>query len=275
MDFEVFAVETMQAQKSSTTEAVAFRALYQTLNQDEGNHGRYYTLRREPRLASSSARKYGTRTPYIGTEVFVSLVDQHEAPFAQDMHYLSVQALLTNRDLPRLVPRNGRTDLRTADSVPCHGIGLIRPPSTPRPPYAQGELAWRLIRQLGFNYLPLSELPHREGAQALRDMLRLYIGVDNPQAERQVAGLIGCQTRPVTRRLPGTGPLVYGRGIDIELSVDEDNFSGTSPYLFGWVLEHYFARHVAINVFTQTRLSSMQRGEVSQWPVRMGTRGVV
>jgi hypothetical protein len=33
MDFEVFAVETMQAQKSSTTEAVAFRALYQTLNQ--------------------------------------------------------------------------------------------------------------------------------------------------------------------------------------------------------------------------------------------------
>jgi len=27
------------------------------------------------------------------------------------------------------------------------------------------------------------------------------------------------------------------------------------------VLEHYLARHVSINVFTQTTLESMQRGE--------------
>ncbi|WP_348754688.1 type VI secretion system baseplate subunit TssF, partial [uncultured Aquincola sp.] len=35
------------------------------------------------------------------------------------------------------------------------------------------------------------------------------------------------------------------------------------------------ARHVAINTFVQTRLHSMQRGEVAHWPVRMGQRGGV
>jgi len=274
MDFEVHSLLQVQGQRAATTESIDFRPLYQTLNQDEGNHGRYYTLRREARLSSDSARKYGTRTPYIGSETFASLVDQREAPYPDGLRYLSIQAMLTNRDLPRLVPRNGRNDLRLADSVPVSGVGLIRAPSAPRPPFAQGETAWRLIRQLSFNYLPLTELPHREGAQGLRDMLRLYLGSSNPEGERQIAGLIGCRTQPVTRRLPGNGPLVYGRGVQVDVTVDEENFSGVSPYLFGLVLEHYFARHVAINVFSQTRLHSMQRGEVSNWPPRMGQREV-
>ena len=118
-------------------------------------------------------------------------------------------------------------------------------------------------------------MPHREGAQALRDMLRLFIHGDDAIAKRQIESLIGSRIQPVTRRLPGSGPLVYGRGVECELTVDEDGFSGGSPYLFGLVLEHYLARHVSINVFTETALKSMQRGEVARWPVRMGTRGIV
>ena len=275
MDLEVFGVKDMSAQMADTTQSLSFRPLYQTLNQDEGNHGRYFSLRRELRLASDNARKYGTRTPYVGTEVFVSLVDQHEAPFSQSLRYLSVKALLTNRDLPRLVPRNGESDLSVSDSLPVRAVGLVRAPSQPRAPFAQGEMAWRLIRQLNFNYLPLSDMDHREGAQALRDMLRLFVNSDDLVANRQIDGLIGSRVTPVTRRLPGSGPLVYGRGVQCDLTVDEDAFSGMSPYLMGVVLEHYLARHVSINVFTQTRLESMQRGPVALWPVRMGTRGVV
>lgn len=275
MDFEVFSVQEMSGQLSQNTEQLQFRAMYQTLNQDEGNHGRYFSLRRESRLPSDNVRKYGTRTPYVGTEVFVSLVDQQEAPYSQELRYLSVTTLLTNRDLPRLVPRNGYDDLSIADSVPVKVVGLVRPPSKPKAPFARGETAWRLIRQLNFNYLPLMDMNTRQGAQALRDMLRLFITADDLEAGRQIDSLIGSQITPVTRRLPGSGPLVYGRGVDCELTIDEDGFSGVSPYLFGLVLEHYLARHVSINVFTQTRITSMQRGHVAQWPVRMGNRGIV
>ena len=275
LDFEVFAVQELQGQMASTTEMQPFRPLYQTLNHDEGNHGRYFSVRREPRLVPESTRKYGTRTSYVGTEVFVSLVDQNEAPYSQALRYLSVQALVTNRDLPRLVPRNGHDDLQVGESLPVRAIGLIRPPSAPQPPFAEGELAWRLIRQLGFNYLPLHEMDEREGAQALRDMLRLFVQQDDRVGQQQIGSLMASELKPVTRRLPGTGPLVYGRGVECRLTVDEDGFSGISPYLFGLILEHYLARHVAINTFVQTRLQSMQRGEVALWPVRMGQRGGV
>ncbi len=114
-----------------------------------------------------------------------------------------------------------------------------------------------------------------QGAQALRDMLRLFVNADDVVAHKQIQSLIGSRIEPVTRRLPGSGPLVYGRGVQCALTVDENGFSGGSPYLFGLVLEHYLARHVSINVFTQTVLHAMQRGEVARWPVRMGGRGVV
>lgn len=275
LDFEVYAVQALAGQQAQSTAAMDFRPLYQTINEDEGNHGRYFSVRREQRLASDTSRKYGTRTPYIGTEVFLSLVDQNEAPYADSLRYLSVKALLTNRDLPCLVPRNGQSDLAVADSIPVSAVGLIRPPSTPKSPFAQREIAWRLIRQLGFNHLPLADLPQRQGAQALRDMLRLFVAADNEVQRRQIDALVGSRIQAVTRRLPGAGPLIYGRGVLCTLSVDEDGFSGTSPYLFGLVLEHYLTKHVSINVFTQTALESMQRGSVAQWPVRMGGRGIV
>ncbi|WP_211443035.1 type VI secretion system baseplate subunit TssF [Collimonas humicola] len=275
MDFEVFSVQEISAQADKNAEAMTFRPLFQTLNQDEGNFGRYFSMRRERRLTSSTARKYGTRTPYTGTEVFISLVDQNEAPYADNLSHLAVNALLTNRDLPGLVPRNGQSDLRVADSLPVASVGLIRPPSTPQAPFAEREMAWRLIRQLGFNYLPLTDMSGREGGQALRDMLRLFVTGEDSAQMRQVQSLIGSDVEPVTRRLPGKGPLVYGRGVACKLTVDEAGFSGTSPYLFGLILEHWLARHVSINVFTQTELHSMQRGMVARWPVRMGGRGVV
>lgn len=275
LDFEIYAINEIIGQQAHTTQQLNFRPLFHTLNQDEGNYGRYFSVRREARLMSDTARRYGTRTPYIGSEIFVSLVDQHEAPYSARLRHLSVQAWVTNRDLPLLIPRDGRNDLFASDSIPVASIGLIRPPSKPKPAFAQGEHAWRLIRQLGFNHLPLADMPHRKGAQALRDMLRLFVATDDDVALRQIESLIGTQTTPVTRRLPGSGPLVYGRGVHCLLTVDETGFSGTSPYLFGLVLEQYLARHVAINMFTQCELKSMQRGSVAQWPVRMGSRGAV
>ncbi|TCW85064.1 type VI secretion system baseplate subunit TssF [Burkholderia sp. SRS-46] len=275
LDYEVFSVETVYGQVAATSDELEFRPLYQTLNNDEGNHGRYFSTRRERRIVSDSARRYGTRTPYIGTEAFLSLVDQNEAPYGENIRVLSVEALLTNRDLATLVPRDGRRDLTTEESAPVESIGLIRAPSSPKAPYAEREMAWRLIRQLNFNYLPFEDLDHREGGQGLRDLLRLYLSDENTEHRRQVESLVGVKTRPVTRKLPGTGPMTFGRGIECALTVDETGFSGLSPYLFGVVIEHWLARHVSINSFTQTELHSMQRGRIARWPVRAGARGVL
>jgi type VI secretion system protein ImpG len=76
----------------------------------------------------------------------------------------------------------------------------------------------------------------------------------------------------VVRRLPFKGPLTFGTGVEIVLELDELAFQGTSAFLFAGVLERFFARHAAINSFTQLTLKTPQRGTVMRWPPRIGMR---
>ena len=275
LDYEIYKVTEVLGQESDSSENTLFRPLFETLNQDDGNYGKYFSINREMRLVSDSIRKYGTRTQYIGSEVFVNLVDQFEAPYSDNIRYLSVTAEVTNRDLAILLPRNGKRDLLCKLSIPSKEIGIIRPISPTRAPFALRERAWRLIRQLSFNYLPLSELDGRAGGQALRDLLNLFVAHQDENAKQQINALLGSEVKAVNRRLPGKGPIVYGRGIEFELSIDEQGFSGNSPFLFGLILEHFITKHVSINMFTQASLTSLQRGHIHRFAPRMGRRTAV
>ncbi|MTH46696.1 type VI secretion system baseplate subunit TssF [Intestinirhabdus alba] len=275
VDYEIFSVNKVYGLQAETSEELAFNALYQTRHSDTGNFGRYFSVQREARTKDTTHRKYDTRTPYLGTEIFISLVDQQEAPYGEHIRYLLVDAMVTNRDLPRLLSSTGSFDLTMSDSVPIHGARFVSSPSAPRSPFAIGESAWRLIRQLSFNYLPLSDMDHAQGGESLRNMLRLFTTAADLESMAQIDSLIGCKTRPVVRRLAEDGLLVYGRGVNCTLTVDEEGFSGVSPYLFGLIMENYLARHAAINVFTETELHSMQRGPIARWKARPGGRGAL
>ncbi|MBW7984857.1 type VI secretion system baseplate subunit TssF [Enterobacillus tribolii] len=275
LDYEVFSVDKVLGQQAEKSEEVVFNPLYQTRHSDAGNFSRYFSVRRDPRTKGNTERKYDTRTSYLGTEVFISLVDQLEAPYGDHIRYLLVEAMVTNRDLPRLITRSGSFDLTMTDAVPIEGATFVTPPSVPRPPFATGEAAWRLIRQLSFNYLPLSDMEHSVGGESLRNMLKLFTDSADMESITQINSIVGCKTEPVVRRLPGDGLLVYGRGVRCILTVDEDGFSGISPYLFGLIMENYFSRHAAINIFTETELHSMQRGFIARWGARTGRRGAL
>lgn len=275
LDYEVFSVQRVVGQQAKSASDVVFNPLYHTLHSDLGNNGRYFSLNRERRVLSDNARKYGTRTRYVGTEVYLSLVDQYEAPYGGDIRYLSVDTLVTNRDLPRLMSYDGYNDLTMRESVPIERVSLLHAPSVPREPYAHGEAAWRLIRQLSFNYIPLADLNESEGGQALRNMLRLFLHAGETDLSNQIDALVGSRITRVARRLPRHALMVYGRGVNCSLTVDEAGFSGVSPYLFGLILEQYIARHVSINVFTETSLRSIQRGGIATWAPRPGGRSVV
>ncbi|MGF6774731.1 type VI secretion system protein ImpG [Paraburkholderia sp. GAS199] len=267
-DYEVYSVDSLTGMIDGDSTAYQFRPLFHTLNKDTANHGRYFSLRREPRVLSSTTLRHGTRSSYVGTEAFVSLVDQHDAPYRDGLRYLSVEAWLTNRDLPTLLERNGVSDLDADHSLPIESIGLIRRPTTPRTSFSQTETARRLIGHLNFNSLPLDCLDGRSGAKTMRDMLRLYLTDVDAGLLCQVEGLVDVTTRPVTRKMADRGPLVTGRGIECRLTVDETRFSGVSPYLFGLVLDRYLAQRVCINSFIETELRSMQRGHLKRWSVR-------
>ena len=273
LDFEVHTVRHLVARERPDSVGVEFRPLYQTLHGDGANHGRYFSLQRDVRVDSDTTRRHGARSDYRGSEAYLSLVDQRQPPFREELRFMSVQAVLSNRDLAVAVPRNGRDDLAVAGSLPVTSIGLVTAPTAPRPPHGEHERAWRLVRHLGYHHLPLADLPEAEGARVLREMLRLHVP-DAAQAQhREIDSLVGSRIETSTRRLPGAGPLVYGRGVTCTLRFDERGLSGISPYLLGLVLERYIARHVSINLHTQLALESVQRGVLMRWPLRAGGRG--
>jgi type VI secretion system protein ImpG len=81
--------------------------------------------------------------------------------------------------------------------------------------------------------------------------------------------------RPVVRRMPVPGPISHGRGLGITLTLDDAAFEGTGLLPLGAALERFFGRYVSLNSFTQLQLRSASRGDIKQWPVRVGRRHVL
>ena len=115
----------------------------------------------------------------------------------------------------------------------------------------------------------------REGAAALREMLELYAMTTDEGVKKRVEGVRKLSVKPIVRRLPGPGPITHGRGLEIALEVEELAFQGNSAFLFGSVMEQFFARYVSLNSFTETVLASSERGEIMRWRPRCGTRPIL
>jgi type VI secretion system protein ImpG len=274
LDFEIYQVTSVEGHGVGTDSDQRFLPFYAAYSSDEaGLQSAYFTTRREPRLVNAVSRRRGVRSSYIGTEVFLSLVDAAQAPFSGDLRQLSLETLCTNRDLVLQMPVGiAAGDLTLDIAAPIASISVASGPSSPYAPLADGALSWRAISHLSLNYLSLVQSTAEEGAAALRDLLELYAPGADVTARRQIEGIRSVRVGRVVRRLREPGPLAFGRGLEIVVNVDELAFEGASAYLLGAVLDRYFARHVSINSFTETVLRSDARGEISRWGMQQGAR---
>ena len=271
LDYEVHSVAEVTGHEQQHGRSLAFRPLYGALGATAEDHGRYFSTRREPRVIPAQGRR-APRSGYVGSELFVSLVDQHDAPFPEALRHIGAATLCTNRDLPLSMPLDSASDFTLRISAPVTAIKAIRGPTSPRAAIAENDTTWRLIGHLGLNYLTLADLDASSGAKALRELLGLYAGAAVPGALAQIEGIRAVTVEAVTRQLPQPGPLMFGRGVAVSLLIDELAFAGASPWLFGAVMEQFFARHVSLNSFSELVLVTLQRGEIRRWPARIGRR---
>ena len=279
MDFEVYDITSVTGFGVGAESEQRFVPLYGLRRDEERDRAAFFTVRREPRLISASQRRNGPRSSYLGSEVFLAIVDPAEAPFRSDLRQLAVTARCSNRDLPMLVAFGyGHTDFVLDEAAPLAAIRLLKGPSKPVSPLADGALTWRMISQLSLNYLALIEGRTRlgdEGPIVLSELLHLYARSGEASALRQIEGLRRIQAKPAVTRLPMAGPIAFGRGVQVTLEVDELAFEGASAFLFGSVMEHFLGRHVSLNSYVATTLRSPQRGEIARWKPRCGTRPIL
>jgi len=275
LDFEVYDIADVQGFGDSQEPEQTFHPFYGGTSRTwHDPAGAFYAIRREPRLLSSRQRRDGPRSSYGGSEVFLSLVDAREAPYAGSLRQVGMQLLCSNRDLPLHMPvGKGRTDFEIDTDAPVRAIRCLAGPTRPRAAMAEGQAAWKLISHLQLNYLSL--LANDDGAVALRDMLLLYTDDHDAASRRLVEGVRDIRSAPIVRRLPIPGPATYGRGLEIRITCEERAFEGSGAYAFGSVMQHFFARYVSLNSFTETVLHTLERNEVARWTARSGTRPIL
>lgn len=285
MDFEVHQVVEVKGFGTTNEDEMEFLPFYALRDKHRaGDNPAYYTLQRRPRLLSSKQKLKGSRSKYLGQEVFVSLVDTEQAPYATNLKQLGLKTYCTNRDLPLHMPLGQKGgDFFLELNAPVSEVNVVAGPTRPdsmglvgesrkqSSAATSGELAWRLINHLTLNYLSLVEDHEEEGAAALREMLELYSS-GHKLMERQINGILSVTARPVTRRLEIPGPISFGRGLEIVVTLDETAFEAGGMVLFGKVLSEFFRKYVSLNNVTETIIRTDTNVEVARWPVRMGRR---
>ena len=272
LDFEIYSLQSVVGISGEGADDVVFRPFYSETDFTAAGetHPAYYTIRRKMRQRSEKERLRGVRTSYLGSETYVTLVDQNQAPYAADMEQLAVRALCTNRDLPLLLATGDSDVFQLPEGGPVKTVRLPVTPTRPHPTLAQGDTAWRLISHLSLNYLSIAGSGKGNSAEALRELIGLYAPLGDRVTEKQLEGVVSVSSRPIVRRMSDEVLSTALRGLEITIGFDESFFEGTSPYVLGAVLERFFRRHATINSFTETVLTTQKRGEIARWRPEKG-----
>jgi len=277
LDFEIYALQTITGISGEGEDDVPFRPFYSSsdFTATGERHPAYFTVERRMRQRTEKERLQGTRTSYLGSETYVTLVDPKQAPYPTGLEQLAVTAMVTNRDLPLLLAGGDKDVFHLPDGGPVKSVTTPVPPTRPKPTIAQGDTAWRLISHLSLNYLSIADSEGGTGAEALRELVGLYVPEGDRVIEKQMEGIVGIESRPIVRRMADEVLATAVRGLEIRLTFDESFFEGTSTYHLGAVLERFFRKYVTLNSFTETVLITQQRGEIARWKPEGGRGRII
>jgi type VI secretion system protein ImpG len=227
---------------------------------------------RQTLFYAAQRRRLGERDD--STDTLISIVDTELNPASPTDGILSIETLCLNRDLPRQIPYGGnRPQVSMVDGaaevtqVRC----MVPPTATLRPPGGR-RAGWRLASQLSLNHLSLCD--GEQGADALREILRLHDVRDVPETRAAIESIRGVETARGTARLPGSAAIC--RGIDVTVELDARRLEGNGVFLFATVLERFLALYTSMNSFTRLTVRLHGREEVlRRFPPRIGEKALL
>jgi type VI secretion system protein ImpG len=261
-DAEVFSIEDVYAISPGTTTKVPFLPFFALKHRSsERGGGLFWYAKRQPRAWGEGS----------ASEMMISFVDVGGATTHPEFPSVGASVLCSNGNLPNELPfGTTRSDLHLEEeSVPLTGIFMLTAPTrVVRPPLGGGEL-WRLVSMLSLNQLSLVD----RGADAFREMIRLYNFGGSPSGERHVDGILAIRGEPMHAPVQSEHGLSFARGRSVEVEFDEEAFTGGSVYLFASVLERFLAQYASLNSFSRLVARTRQRPEILKaWPPRAGQK---
>lgn len=264
--YEVYSVDEVVASTSSGDEVI-FHPFYGLDHeyQNTENHSFWFANRRAAKMSNFERDD--------GTDVFLNLVDLEFNPNIPEDRTLVIQTTCSNRDLPSKLPFSAeQPKLQCVDNAPpCEKIRcLTQPTHTVRAPL-KNHARWRFISHLSLNHLSITG---RDNAtQALKEILRLYDFKESSVTRALINSIDSVATKPISAPLNIDGHATMCRGIEIEIVLDDKQLTGSSPYLFASILEHFFGLYCSINSFTRVLVKQRSKeGYLKKCPPRAGEK---
>jgi len=270
LDFEILSVKKIFGYGSQNVEPVEFSPFFRRSVGTQGR-GNYFSIRREPRRLGAREKQSKTAATYAGSEVFASLVG---GALPGGLREIGAETICSNRHLPIELRASGRIEFLADSDAPVDSILCLVGPTSPSISWAEGEMGWKMVDHLSLNYQALFDEKTDAGAY-LREMMCLYQPEAKGSEYHWIQGIRDARCNGIVRPCPSRDGIAYARGLQIQLMLDEEKFIGSSPFLFGSVMSEFFSRYVSINSFTETTVTSRQRGEMITWPGRIGQRHLV
>jgi type VI secretion system protein ImpG len=261
---EIYSIDRVTA-ISPANEQVEYRPFYSFRHAaDRRQQQTFWHAVRRPAGAEPGSRD-------AGTEVYLTLVDLGFSPSVPADWTLDVETTCLNRELAHhLIFREGHAALRLTGGAPISRIEVLtrQPTPTLRPALRRGAL-WRLISHLSLNHLSLVD--SADGADALREILKLYDFQDSAETRSMIEGVLNVSGRRVVGRVVEGIHTGFSRGVEVKVHFDEDRFSGSSVFLFACVLERFLGLYCNLNSFSKLVVTTNRReGEIRRWPPRSG-----
>lgn len=262
---EIYSVNRVTAtnQANETQEYLPFNGLTHYKN------GVYYQMTQKPAWE-------GGHYPVPGTEMFLSFTDLQGNSMAQEGQCVRAELYCTNRDMPALLPY-GEGQPKFEFEKKQELVSEIRclTPITPsRRPFQQQGHSWRYVSHLALNHLAFPK--DANGIDELRGLLALY-DFDNSDAHKQLLGaFMSIESKTAfTRRPPGQrGGNPFWHGTEITLCIDDAKLNGRDLYLFGYVLNQFFALYTTTQLYTQLIIKNKQH-VIYCFPPQMGSKPVL
>ena len=208
-----------------------------------------------------------------GTEMMLSLVDLDFNPSSPADWVVSVQTTCLNRDLPSRLPYgSGQPHLSLIEGASAvAGIACLTPPTPTLRPAMGKRGYWRLLSHLALNQLSLTNVA--EGAEPLREILKLYDLRDSPETRAVIDSVLSVTNRRIAARVQSEGMAAVCRGMEVGIEFDGQRFSGSGLFLLASVLERFLALYCSVNSFTRLVATVKDRqGVLRAWQPRAGNR---
>lgn len=197
-----------------------------------------------------------------GYEHFLSIpYSDHQQPVEMTV---SISLLCTDGQLPESL-HAGDLNQPTDNTPPRVSFRNIRGITPSQPPKYQDRLLWRMLSQLNANHFKLMDVEYLKG------LLQLYLpGSEenildaNHRRIESIEKVITSQQRRFVHGLPI-------EGITVRVECRGDHFLGPGGlYLFGTILDEFFAGCIAVNSFVALSLYDTVNLETLVWPAKIG-----